>query len=584
MRLFLLFLLSGIACTAYAQIPAPDFLCTRSEAGQEILTWSNVEVTDCGNYVSTDIYRSSEANGPYSLLTSLTDPNLTEYSDSNPGGGQLFYYFQYTYDCGSSTQPSDTLDNFIPATPDIKFISAEEDEVTLYWERSVSPEVNRYVIVDVSSGTSVPLDTVGDVTSYRFPLADSLRNSAAYRVVALDACGNDSPLSDTRSIFRLRAEGGEGCVQDVQLFPAGNSSGFPFDAGPDSVFLSNDDTVRLYTGSPGEPLTLYSTTPAAVFPLATYPEANDGEEICFAVELSFAGDSIRQRSDTACYQFFLEQAVRDFDLYGVEIQDNGELRFGYQDDVVQADEYTVVLEVAAPADTIFYSPGAPLFPGGELTTNGGVPLNRGDSLRFVLTDSCGRAATSNYVSPVWLDVRNGADGAAILDWTAPHDLPGMLLYTVVRIIDDSTVTNVATGLPGLSYTDTEPGPGQLCYRIEANYTPPGADTSYTFLSGIQCIVEPVDIYFPNVFSPNAVQDVNREFRPFFNSVSGLEAYYLRVFDRWVAIVFESEDPNVAWDGTIGGRNVPTGTYVYDLQYTPLGKYAQQLTGTVHLIR
>ncbi len=574
-----------MACTLYAQVPSPDFLCTRSEAGQEILTWSNVNVPACGGYVSTDIYRSIDQNGPYNLLVSLADSTLTEYSDSNPGGEQLFYYLTYTYDCGSSVQGSDTLDNFIPATPVIRFISAEEDEVILYWERSTSPEVNRYVIVDASTGTSVPLDTLGDVTSYRFPLADSLRRSAAYRVVALDACGNDSPLSETRSVFSLQAEGGTGCIQDVQLFPVLDGPATPFMSNPDGSILTANDTVRLYTGAPGEPLTLYSTIMAAgADPLFTYPETNDGEEICFAVELSFAGDSIRQRSDTACFQFFLEQAVRNFDLYGVEIQDNGELRFGYQDDVVQADAYSVALEVAGPADTAFFSPGAALFPGGELLTDGGVSATRGDSLRFVLTDSCGRIATTNYASPVWLDVQSGADGEATLNWTAPQDLPGDLYYTIIRINDDSTNTELLDGIPNLSYTDTDPGPGQLCYRVRANYTPPGADTTYAFLSDIQCVVEEVEIYFPNVFSPGAVQDVNREFRPFFNSILGLEAYHLRVFDRWGALVFESEDPNLGWDGTIDGRGVPMGTYVYNLQYTPLGRYAQQLTGAVHLIR
>ena len=543
-------------------------------------------MSDCGTYVATEIYRATDAGGPYTLLTSLADRNVTEYADDNPGGEQLFYYLRYLYSCSDEPLTSDTLDSFIPATPEIRFISVIDGDAILYWNPSRSPEVNRYVIVDVSSGNSVPIDTVGEVSSYRFPLADGLRQEARYRVVALDACGNDSPLSETRSIFPLSAVGGTGCVQDVQLFPGGNDPDAYFDTGPDSSVVSFDDTVRLYTGLPGQPLTLYSTQAATgVAPLATYPEINNGEEICFAVEFAFAGDSVRQRSDTACYQFFLEQAVRDFDLYGVEIQPDGSLRFGYEDGVLQPDDYAVALEVAGANDTLLYEPGADLFPGKQLVTGGAIPLVPGEVLRFVLTDSCGRTANTNYVSPVWLTVSRGTGAAADLDWTAPSDdLPGSLTYSVFRIQNDSTTVPLATGLTDPTYVDSDSVTGVRCYQIEARYVPPSADTAYTFLSNIQCVVDAIDVYLPNVFSPDANRDANREFRPYFNTTAGLTEYSLRVFDRWGALVFESENVEEGWTGQIGGRGAAIGSYVYTLSYKPVGGNIRQLTGVVHLVR
>ena len=130
-RLFLLLLLLLTAWLP-AQIAAPDFLCTRSEAGGEILTWANPPADTCGAYLATEIYRADTLAGPYTLLTSIVDSTATEYRDENPSGQQLFYYLQYRYDCpGVEVLTSDTLDSFIPVTPVLQYVSVEEDDLVL---------------------------------------------------------------------------------------------------------------------------------------------------------------------------------------------------------------------------------------------------------------------------------------------------------------------------------------------------------------------------------------------------------------------------------------------------------------------
>ncbi|GJM33322.1 MAG: hypothetical protein DHS20C18_23230 [Saprospiraceae bacterium] len=75
---------------------------------------------------------------------------------------------------------------------------------------------------------------------------------------------------------------------------------------------------------------------------------------------------------------------------------------------------------------------------------------------------------------------------------------------------------------------------------------------------------PCDFYIPNAFSPNA-DDVNDTFKVF--ATCGFIDYDIKVFDRWGALVHESSDPNQAWDGTHRGRSLPTGVYIYALQYS-----------------
>lgn len=63
---------------------------------------------------------------------------------------------------------------------------------------------------------------------------------------------------------------------------------------------------------------------------------------------------------------------------------------------------------------------------------------------------------------------------------------------------------------------------------------------------------------PNVFTPNA-DGVNDEWRVAYRSI---ERYSCIIQNRWGRTVFKSDNPGKGWDGTIGGRPAPVGTYYY----------------------
>lgn len=104
------------------------------------------------------------------------------------------------------------------------------------------------------------------------------------------------------------------------------------------------------------------------------------------------------------------------------------------------------------------------------------------------------------------------------------------------------------------------------------------DSSYRSL-----IIEPVEsIYIPNAFSPNG-DGANDVFNV---STFGLskEGFYIRVFNRWGEIVFESDDLFKGWDGLSGGDVCSSGVYVYKVVYLTLKDEVQEQTGTVTLIK
>lgn len=74
------------------------------------------------------------------------------------------------------------------------------------------------------------------------------------------------------------------------------------------------------------------------------------------------------------------------------------------------------------------------------------------------------------------------------------------------------------------------------------------------------------IYFANAFSPNG-DGINDRFTVFGDSPNISEVEYLKVFDRWGALLYEGNNflPNdleSGWDGTFRGKQMQSGVYGY----------------------
>lgn len=89
------------------------------------------------------------------------------------------------------------------------------------------------------------------------------------------------------------------------------------------------------------------------------------------------------------------------------------------------------------------------------------------------------------------------------------------------------------------------------------------------------------LYVPNVFSPDA-DFPNNEFASKFSC--GFTEYNLAIFDRWGGKIFETNDPEDAWDGTYKGKMLSPGVYVYLLTYQFTGMDKTTKSGNVTLLR
>ena len=94
-----------------------------------------------------------------------------------------------------------------------------------------------------------------------------------------------------------------------------------------------------------------------------------------------------------------------------------------------------------------------------------------------------------------------------------------------------------------------------------------------------------NIKTPNAFTPNG-DGLNDEFRAVTNSVY-IEHFSLSIYDRWGAMIYQTNDISKGWDGTYKGEYCMQGAYVYKIAYSlsvPSNTASEIKMGTVMLVR
>ena len=108
----------------------------------------------------------------------------------------------------------------------------------------------------------------------------------------------------------------------------------------------------------------------------------------------------------------------------------------------------------------------------------------------------------------------------------------------------------------------------------------GLDSSYVVFTSPP---ELINVFFPNAFTPNG-DGLNDEFKVVTNTTD-IELFSLSIFNRWGALVFQTNDITQGWDGTYNGIACPSGSYVFKVTYNISPRTASETKmGTVMLVR
>ena len=90
------------------------------------------------------------------------------------------------------------------------------------------------------------------------------------------------------------------------------------------------------------------------------------------------------------------------------------------------------------------------------------------------------------------------------------------------------------------------------------------------------------VVFPNAFTPNG-DGKNDIFR--IPAAVPLTSIRFSVYNRWGRLVFSTNNNSSGWDGSLGNKPQPAGTYIWMVEYTdPLTRKPAMKKGLVELIR
>ncbi|MCR5453395.1 MAG: gliding motility-associated C-terminal domain-containing protein, partial [Bacteroidales bacterium] len=206
---------------------------------------------------------------------------------------------------------------------------------------------------------------------------------------------------------------------------------------------------------------------------------------------------------------------------------------------------------------------------------------------LIITDKCGhQISKSDSAYNVVASVAAEPNNSNLVSWNTLLLTSGIIsTNTILRSVDNGEwepIANVTERYNEYSdplsnmIADANTYSGRFCYRVQIIRT--NGDTIY---SNIACLQREPVMYIPNALNPNSDIMDNRTFRP---RADFLSDYHLAIYDKRGALLFQSDDLNVGWDGyDRQSKLCHRDTYVYHISYkTSSGKQVNK-SGMVNLL-
>jgi gliding motility-associated-like protein len=187
--------------------------------------------------------------------------------------------------------------------------------------------------------------------------------------------------------------------------------------------------------------------------------------------------------------------------------------------------------------------------------------------RILARDNCGDSiAVSNIAKTIFVTgVGNSQSFVNTLSWNPYLEWDGGVQeYRIYRSIENvETLNFIGTASASNLYFEDDVNSllltsGEFCYIVEAVENPNFLGISETSRSNELCILQDPKIWVPNSIIINGF---NNEFKPVI-SFADFDNYQLIVYNRWGDEIFKSNNIEEGWDGSVGGKQVQEGIYLY----------------------
>jgi gliding motility-associated-like protein len=577
--LFFLMLLLPAWVSAFEGKPNLRRACLQTNKKDIVLSW-NVPGDTCNSFIAYDIYGKPDLTQPFKFLDSVNiyNQNLFIHKDAFIISGTWQYYIVARFNCNGVEETSDTilLDLVQPPSAPVDSISIDPltGNILIGWSPIPASDLAGYVVYEYVAPDNITIDTVEN------PFIEiSGKNTSSqiyyYSIASIDSCGNLSPISTRHANFVL-THTYDSCSQNVKLswgnyqgwttgkfyiylnknlegysiVDSATSNEYTFNAtlgdslqffvsalknDPFKKILSSSNAVRLKVPAPVSPRFNYLTNVTVLLNQINLKWLADINATIKSFTILRSRDSIR----------FEQIANIPFD----GLQEQGYIDTAIKDPVKK---YYYMIVVKNNCDKVIDS--------SNISNNIVLNLNmlpQANTLSWNLYSSW-NTGIQEY------QLQRGTDFNDVFTWN-----------TITTITDNQTV-HIDYPLP------TASGNAGFCYYVEA-FQNPGDTFGINEISRSNEVCETGDaiIYFPNAFAPAGV---NRIFKP-----SGIyidyKLSYMKIYDRWGKLVFETLDLRKGWDGfDMDGNDLTGSSYLYMANIRGLNGNVIVKKGMVTLLR
>lgn len=564
------------AMSSQAQIFPPELSCIKNDT----IFWT-LPTNNCGSFNSYQIFSSQNIDGPYSVLTTITNPAQTAYVDVGASLQTWYYYMQSDYNCPNETAlPSDTLDNRLPRIAPIEAVSVDGDHIELSWENSPSPEVTLYIVYRITPVGTIPIDTVFNGNTYTDVNASPNTQEEFYYVLAGDDCGNTSIFDDPQHSLLIGATPDE-CQQTITL------DWNPYENWPNGV-----DSYEVWVSINGAPASVVETI-AGSSNAYVYQNADDATDYCFFIKAIRGGrPDIFANSNEICLTTAIVQPNRDMFLEQVSVTTDNQVGLDWTwASNAEINTYTILSSTDNVNFTEVFSTNTapPLSVQNNYIDENATPNDSPIFYRIETLDDCNATVTSNTFSTIHLSGSPQDGQVNFLNWTALDVEGGEVLgYELFQVLNNVSSSLTTLDASQLSYQDitnlSDVTQANLCYYVEATVLmtlPDGTTKTVIVRSNLACIQQFAQILAPNAFTPTGK---NPEFKPVLFFAEGAD-YQMVIYNRWGELIFESTDPSIGWRGK--GQNgliLPQGIYMYQIRVTQTSGHIAEERGHVMLLK
>lgn len=449
-----------------------------------------------------------------------------------------------------------------PSVPLISVVSVDTTSglSTVTWEPSPEADTDGYIILWVSGGGGVIIDTVfgQNNTSYTWPDSYPGGGSESFVVAAFDTCETGVPPSPNTSatgdphtsIFTYTSY--DRCAAQIQV------SWTPYVGW---AVQSYQVFVQVNGGS----WALLAN--AAATASSVLHNAQHGVNYCYVVKAIQGPGLPSSLSNKTCrYSDYPASPLFNYLRTVTVTPDNNIIVVDSVDMSAIVREYHILRsDNGGEFQTVATIPGS----GGPVITWTDThvdPESVGYRYQVQATDSCGTlAVTSNIGANILLRAVGHLDGTNRLDWNGYVQWNGVVSrYHLYRGIG-AEVPTLLTALPPdpwlfvddvQAYTEST---GRFCYYVQAIEMGNTSGIDATSESNIACAVQEELVYIPNAFIVGS--SYNPTFFPVMSYVD-VAAYELSIINRWGQVVWTTNDPLEPWDGRVSDQTVPIGVYGY----------------------